>query len=146
MSPLKIQKLGNYLFRKKIPIIPKLITLVIRLIWGCYLPSGATIGNNVSLGYGGIGTVIHERTVIGNNCRISSNVTIGGTSKKYDVPKIGNSVYIGAGAVILGPIQIQDNVVIGANSVVTEDIPSACLVVGAPAKIKRRNIKIEKYI
>jgi serine O-acetyltransferase len=62
------------------------------------------------------------------------------------VPKIGNHVYIGAGAVVLGPITIGDNVVIGANSVVVNNIPSNSLVVGAPAKIIKKGITKEQYV
>jgi len=66
--------------------------------------------------------------------------------QKYEVPKIGNHVYIGAGAVVLRPITIGDNVVIGANSVVVNNTPSNSLVVGAPAKINKKGIKKDQYV
>lgn len=92
------------------------------------------------------GVVIHERTIIGDDCHIDQNVTIGGTSKLYDVPKLGNKVYVGAGAKIIGPITVGDNVVIGANAVVTKDIPSGSLVVGVPGRIIKSGIKKSDYV
>ena len=131
---------------RKIPIIPILITYLIRLLFGCYLPYKLKLGKNFKIGYGGLGVVIHDRVIIGDDCHIDQNVTIGGTSKKYIVPKIGNKVYIGAGAKVIGPIVIGDNVVIGANSVVVKSIPSGSLVVGVPGKIIKSNILKSDYI
>ena len=143
MNPVFLQRISYRL--RKIPILPKLITYFIRLIFGCYLPYGIKLGKNFVLGYGGIGVVMHERTIVGDNVHIDQNVTIGGTSKKHEVPKFGNNIYIGAGAVILGPVTIGDDVVIGANAVVVKDIPSGSLVVGVPGKIIKTNIKKNDY-
>lgn len=144
MNPIFLQRV-SYLLRR-IPLLPLIITYFIRFVFGPYLPYKLKLGKGFQIGYGGIGIVIHERTIIGDNVHIDQNVTIGGTSKKYDVPRIGNNVYIGAGAVVLGPIIIGDNVVIGANAVVVKDIPNGSLVVGVPAKIIKSNIKISDYI
>ena len=70
---------------------------------------------------------------------------MGGTSHKYNVPIIGDNVYIGAGAVILGEVTVGDNVVIGANAVVTKDVPSNSIAAGVPAKIIKENINISDY-
>jgi len=80
------------------------------------------------------------------DCHIDQNVTIGGTSKKVEVPILGNHVYVGAGAKILGPIKIGDNVVIGANAVVVKDIPDGSLVVGIRAKVIKTNILKSEYV
>jgi serine O-acetyltransferase len=122
------------------------MTLFIRQFFACYIPYSASLGKNIILGYGGLGVVIHGRAVIGNDCHIDQNVTIGGTSKKYEVPVLGDNVYVGAGAKILGPITIGDNVVIGANAVVVNDIPSNSLAVGVPAKIIKSGIKKSDYV
>lgn len=78
-----------------------------------------------------IGICIGPRVTLGENCRIQQNVTIG-TRWKFDgaevQPRIGNNVFIGAGATVLGPITIGDNVVIGANTVVLTDVPDNCVV------------------
>ena len=144
MNPIILQRFSYFL--KRIPLLPKIITYLIRFVFGPYLPYKLKLGKGFKIGYGGIGVVIHERTIIGENVHIDQNVTIGGTSKKIDVPQIGDNVYIGAGAVVLGPIVIGNNVVIGANAVVVKDIPNGSLVVGIPGKIIKSNIKMSDYI
>lgn len=144
MNPIFIQRLSYSM--RRLPLIPKLITYFIRIGFGCYLPYTLKLGKRFVIGYGGLGVVIHDRAVIGDDCHIDQNVTIGGTSKKLGVPKLGNNVYVGAGAKILGPITIGDNVVIGANSVVVKDIMSNCLVVGVPGKVIKTGIKKSDYV
>jgi len=100
---------------------------------------GADIPLNSNLGGGLIirhpnGIVVHPRAVIGVNCLIFQQVTIGAGSID-GFPKIGGHVDIGAGAKILGGITVGDHVKIGANSVVVSDVPSNCTVVGIPAHI-----------
>lgn len=143
---LLIYRVAYFLYKIGIPFVPNLINKIfIRILFGCQIGLGAKIGKNVNLGYGGLGIVIHKRAVIGNNVRISTGVTIGGTSKKYGVPIIGDNTIIGTGAKILGPIKIGKNCVIGANAVVLTDIPDNCVAVGVPARIVKRNIDITKY-
>ncbi len=88
--------------------------------------------------------VIHSRAVIGKNCIIGANVTIGGKSRWYEVPVIGDTVDIATGAKILGPIRIGNNVTIGANAVVVKDVPDNCIVAGIPAKIIKTNVNPEE--
>ena len=133
--PYYIYLISHMLYKYKIPMIPKIIMYLNRILWGAYIPASAKIGKNCKFGYGGSAVVIHARAVIGDNCLINPAVTIGGRSKKYKVPVIGNNVYIGGGAKILGDVRIGDEVVIGANAVVIEDVPSGCIVVGIPGKI-----------
>ncbi len=138
-------RIANFLYRHKIPFLPTLIYYMTRFVFRCSVPYSVKIGKGCKFGYGGIALVIHARAVIGCNCTISQCVTIGGTSQHYEVPKIGNNVQINAGAKIIGPITVGDNVVIGANAVVVKDVPNNCVVVGVPAKIIKRNINIEDY-
>ncbi len=132
---IKIHRIAHYLYKNKIPLLPKILQLFIFLIYNSYIPYRVKIGRNTSLGYGGIGVVIHARAVIGDNVMIGPNVTIGGRSGKYDVPIIGNDVYISTGAKILGDIQIGNNSIIGANTVVITNVPENAVVAGVPAKI-----------
>ncbi|MEM5551707.1 serine acetyltransferase [Pseudoalteromonas neustonica] len=146
MNPVIIQRLSFKCYKYNIPLIPKLLSLFIRLIFNCYLSEKSNIPKDLILGYGGLSIVIHERTRIGLDCHIDQCVTIGGTSKVYEVPIIGDSVYVGAGAKILGNITIGSNVVIGANAVVIHNIPDNSLVVGVPGKVVKSNIKKEDYV
>lgn len=102
---------------------------------GIEIHPGATIGNDFFIDHGS-GVVIGETTIIGNNVTIYHGVTLGGTSldKVKRHPTVMDNVMIGAGAKILGNITIGSNTKIGANAVVTKDIPNDSVVVGVPGK------------
>ena len=104
--------------------------------FGVSIPSTTNIGPGFYIGHFG-GIVIHADTVIGKNCNISQGVTIGISprGKRQGVPVIGDNVYIAPGAKIFGNIRIGNNVAIGANCVVTKDIPDNAVVVGIPAHV-----------
>ncbi len=135
MNVYKWYSASRKMFLHHIPILPGLLKGMIRVFWGAVIPYQADIGEGTVLGYQGLGIVIHKRCVIGSNCHISQNVTIGGTSGLYEVPVLGDNVDVGAGAVIIGPVHIGSNVIIGANAVVNKDIPDNCVAVGVPAKV-----------
>lgn len=141
-----LYKISRWLYLAHIPLLPGLIKGFIRITFACNLPYTVQIGEGTTLGYGGLGVVIHPRCVIGENCLIAQQVTLGGTSHKYEVPIVGDNVLIGAGAKVLGAIKIGNDVVIGANAVVLNDIPDNCMVAGVPAKIIKENINIKDYI
>lgn len=131
---LKIQNIGHQCHKKNIPLVPKIITYLIRLIFGCYIPSELYLPSSTTLGYGALGVVIHKNCEIGERCHIGQNVTLGGSTKDELVPVLGNDVYIGAGAKILGGIYLGNNAVIGANAVVIKDVPEKSTAVGVPAR------------
>ena len=121
-----------------IPVLPKLITLLIFLIYNSKIPYQAKIGRGSTFGYGGMGVVIHSKSIIGVNCTICQQVTIvGGNSRFPGVPVIGNNVYIAKGSIVMGGITIGNNVTIGANAVVTKPVSDNAIVAGVPAKILR---------
>ena len=97
------------------------------------------------LGYSGLGSVIHQRAVIGDNVMIGSHATIGGRSHFEDVPVIDDDVFIGAGACVLGPVRVGRGAVIGANAVVIEDVPARSVVAGVPAKVIRTDVDSRDY-
>lgn len=138
-------RVANWLFRHKVPFLPKFIFFLQYMLFNCAVPASCTIGKGTKFGYGGIATVVHARAVIGKNCIIGTCVTIGGRSKHYEVPIIGDNVYIGTGAKILGPVRIGNNVVIGAGAVVLNDVPDNSIVVGVPAKVVKTGIKVEDF-
>lgn len=122
----------------RIPFIPKLVTLLIFLIYNSKVPYQARIGKGTKLGYGGIGVVIHSESVIGRNCSVGQQVTIGGgNSRDPGVPVIGDNVHMHKGAIIYGGITVGDNAEIGANAVVNKPVPDNAVVAGVPAKIIR---------
>jgi len=144
-----VLSLYRFIFSLKsygVPVLPGILNkLLIRLLFGCQIGTGAKLGKNVVLTYGGLGIVIHERSVVGDNVSIGSGVTIGGTNKQYEVPTIGDNTILSTGAKVIGPIKIGANCVIGANSVVVTDIPDNCVAVGIPAKIIKTDINISDY-
>ena len=117
--------------------LAKLYEMWIYLIHNSFIPSECEIGEGSTFGYKGIGVVVHKRAVIGKNCIIGQNVTIGGQSGHYAVPVIGDGCYIAAGAKLIGPITLGDNVVVGANAVMTKDAPSNTVWAGVPARLLR---------
>lgn len=136
MNIYKWYKLERSLYLKRIPILPQLIKIAIRVLWGAVIPYQAEIGEGTILGYQGLGVVIHKNSKIGKNCIIRQHVTLGGGGgPDGGVPSLGDNVNIGANAVILGNVHIGNNVSIGAGAVVLKDIPDNCVAVGIPARV-----------
>ncbi len=103
---------------------------------GISIPPETQIGSGFYIGHFG-GIVVNDRSVIGKNCNISQGVTLGQANrgKNKGCPILGDNIYIGPGAKIVGAVTIGDNVAIGANCVVTKDIPDNSVVVGIPGKV-----------
>ncbi|AKK02037.1 heparinase II/III domain-containing protein [Corynebacterium epidermidicanis] len=105
--------------------------------FNCKIYPGCSIGNNFTLGCGGIGVVIHKNAVLGDDVTVAQNVTLGGRNKRLGPPKVGNNVYFGANSVFIGG-SIGDNCVVGAGSVVLEPVPSNSIVAGNPARVIKK--------
>jgi serine O-acetyltransferase len=120
--------------------IARLISQLSRFFTGIEIHPGAEIGRRFFIDHG-MGVVIGETSVIGDDVLLYHQVTLGGTSidKVKRHPTLGNGVLVGMGAKILGPITIGERCMIGANAVVNKDIPPDCTVVGIPGRIVRRN-------
>ena len=126
------------ILRKPLSLLYKILYKFIQVITGIELPCEVTVGKNFRIDHFG-GIIISGFASFGDNCVIRDGVTVG--LRRVDdpvAPRIGNNVDIGTGAKILGGITIGDNVVIGANAVVLEDVPSNSIAVGVPARIKAR--------
>lgn len=132
-------KFANFLWKLHIPVLPYAIRAFMRVVFACDISYKIKIGKNVKFPHHALGVVIHQDAVIGDNCVIEQEVTIGGRSNIDVLPEIGNNVMLGAGAKIIGPVKIGNNVQVGAGAVVVKDVPDNCVVVGVPAKIIKRN-------
>lgn len=132
-------RFAHRLYKWNIPLIPRMISYLTRIITGIEIHPAAKIGRRFFIDHGD-GVVIGETTVIGNDVLIYQQVTLGGTGKESGKrhPTLGNKVIVGAGAKVLGNITIGDNVRIGAGSVVIEDVPPHSTVVGVPGRIVHR--------
>ena len=126
------------LIRKPFSLSYKILYKFIQVITGIELPCEVTVGKNFRIDHFG-GIIISGFASFGDNCVIRDGVTVGLRRVNDPVaPKVGNNVDIGTGAKVLGGITIGDDVVIGANAVVLEDVPSNSIAVGVPARIKTR--------
>lgn len=111
----------------------------IEITTGISIPAACTIGKGLRIHHFG-GIILHPTVIMGNNCTLYHEVTIGDKDGKGKAAIIGDNVLIGAGTKIIGEILIGEGVVIGANSVVNRDVPANCVVAGNPAKIIRPSV------
>ena len=146
-------KIGNILWRYNLKFLARLIMHFARIFTGIEIHPAAKIGSNFFMDHG-LGIVIGETTEIGENVTIYQGVTLGGImpSVESDLqrnqkrhPTVGNNVIIGSGAQILGAINIGDDARIGANSVVSRDVPANVTVAGVPAREFTRSAKKETF-
>ena len=137
---LVLHRFAHWLWNVGIPFIPRMISHIARGLTGVEIHPGATIGCGVFIDHG-MGVVIGETAIIGDSALIYQGVTLGGTGKETGKrhPTLGQGVIVGAGAKVLGNIQIGNNVRIGAGSVVLREVPSDCTVVGVPGRIVYRS-------
>jgi serine O-acetyltransferase len=137
---LLFHRLAHWLYKKGIPFIPRFISHISRFLTGIEIHPGALIGKGVFIDHG-MGVVIGETAIVGDYALIYQGVTLGGTGKESGKrhPTLGSHVVVGAGAKVLGNIQIGDHVRIGAGSVVLRNAPSNTTVVGIPGRITRQN-------
>ena len=140
LQALVFHRLAHHLHRLGLPFIPRLISHVARFLTGIEIHPGASIGQSVFIDHG-MGVVIGETAIVGDSTLIYQGVTLGGTGKESGKrhPTVGSGVVVGAGAKVLGNIQVGDNVRFGAGSVVLRNVPSNCTVVGIPGRIIYRS-------
>ena len=129
-------KISNFFWKLKLKLLGRIISNISRFLTGIEIHPAVKIGKNFFIDHG-MGIVIGETTVIGDNVSIYQGVTLGGTKweKRKRHTSISDNVVIGAGAKVLGPITVGKNSKIGANSVVTRNVPSNTVVVGIPARV-----------
>jgi len=127
-------RIAHFLYRHKVFFLARFISQIARFFTGIEIHPGATIGKGLFIDHG-MGVVIGETAEIGDDVLLYHGVTLGGTGKDKGKrhPTVGSNVVIGTGAKVLGPINIGNNVKIGANSVVLRDVPEGSTAVGIPA-------------
>ena len=135
-------RIANFFCLAKFDLIARIISQFSRFLTGIEIHPKAKIGKNLFIDHG-MGVVIGETSEIGDNVTIYHGVTLGGISPSIDSdkqrnikrhPTLKNNVVVGSGAQILGPITVGENAKVGANAVVTKDVPDNAVMVGIPAK------------
>lgn len=135
MNAVRLYRLMRFFYLHKVPLLPKFIQLLIFLIYNTKVTGDTEIGKGSYFVCNGIATVLIPGTVIGENCVLGLRFS---TVRKFpykEVPKLGNNVWCGPNVVIAGPVIIEDNAIIAANSFVDKSVPSGAIVAGCPAKI-----------
>lgn len=138
LKAVRSYRRAHWFYQHKFYTIARIISQRARRKTGIEIHPGAQIGKGLFIDHG-MGVVIGETTIIGDNCLLYQGVTLGGTGKDKGKrhPTLGDNVMVGAGAKVLGPINIGNNVKVAANAVVLKDIPDNCTAVGVPARIAR---------
>ena len=133
---LLLHRIAHKFWVWKVPVVPRMISTFARFLTGIDIHPGATIGKRFFIDHG-MGVVIGETAEIGDDVLLYQGVTLGGTSSKAEKrhPTLGRGVVVGAGAKVLGNINLGNYSKIGAGSVVVNDVPEHSTVVGIPGRI-----------
>ena len=133
---------SRWLWRHEMRLLARLVSQFARLFTGVEIHPGAEIGRRLFIDHG-MGTVIGETAIVGDDVTLYQGVTLGGTGKEKGKrhPTLGNNISIGSGAKLLGNITIGDNCRVGANSVVLRNVPANSTIVGVPGHIVLRDGK-----
>lgn len=139
---LIVYRIAHFFYQIKLFVLARFLSQTARFFTGIEIHPGAQIGKRFFVDHG-LGVVVGETSVIGDDVLLYQGATLGGTGivqgKRH--PTIGNNVVIGAGAKVLGNITVGDNSYIGANAVVIKDVPPNSTVVGVPGKITKQDGK-----
>ncbi len=137
-----LHRLSHVLFKIGIPFLPRLLSEFTRFLTGIEIHPGAVLGKRVVIDHG-MGVVIGETAIVGNDVVIYQGVTLGGTSliKQKRHPTVEDNVVLGAGVKVLGNVLVGEGARIGANSVVIDDVPKGSTVVGIPGRVIDRKLK-----
>ncbi|MEL7609756.1 MAG: serine O-acetyltransferase [Bacillota bacterium] len=129
-------RVAHFLHRHGFKLLARMISQISRFFTGIEIHPGATIGQRLFIDHG-MGVVIGETTIIGDDVTIYQGVTLGGTGKEVGKrhPTIGNRVMISSGAKVLGPFHVGDGAKVGAGAVVLREVPPCATIVGVPGRV-----------
>ena len=155
VKAILFHRFANRLWKMKMYLLARIFSQTSRFMTGIEIHPAAEIGKNLFIDHG-MGVVIGETSIIGNNVTLYHAVTLGGVAPSIDSdsqrtvkrhPTLKDNVVVGSGAQILGPITVEDNAKIGANAVVVKDVPKDAIMVGIPAKNTNKDnvIKDDKF-
>jgi len=132
----QFHRAAHGLYRRNVPLLPRMISHFSRFVTGIEIHPGAKIGEGCFIDHG-MGVVIGETAEIGDNVVLHQGVTLGGTSQQRTKrhPTLGDNVVVGVGAQIIGNITVGDNSKVGAGSVVINSVPPNATVVGVPGRV-----------
>ena len=142
VNAIFFHKIANFLWKGKFHLLARIISQLSRFLTGIEIHPAVKIGKNFFIDHG-MGVVVGETSEIADNVTLYHSVTLGGISPSIKSeeqrgikrhPTLKNNVVVGSGAQVLGPIVVHENAIIGANAVVTHDVPSNAIMVGVPAK------------
>lgn len=138
LHALWLHRVAHGLWRRRLVLLPRVIAHANRFLTGVEIHPGAQVGRRVFIDHG-MGVVVGETAVVGDDCLLYQGVVLGGTSlaptRRH--PTLGRGVVVGTNACVLGAIQIGDGARVGSNSVVIRDVPEGTTVVGVPGKAMR---------
>ncbi len=135
LNVVRIQKAAHWLYLHHIPLLPQLLQLVIFICYSSSISYKTHIGKATFFNHAGFGILINAKVEIGDGCKIGNNVSIIGQSPYKKPPVLKNHIFVGPGAIIQGPVIVEDNVIVAPNAVVTKSVPQNAIVAGIPAKI-----------
>lgn len=133
----RLHSISARLYRLGLRRFSRAVDVMIRLIFSAVVPGRAQIGERVFFGHSGLGLVLNEGCIIGDECFFGVHVVLGGNGEDEGAPHLEAGVRVLAGATILGPVRIGSGATVAAGAVVINDVPAGALVAGVPAQIKR---------
>ena len=129
-----LQRVAHRLWKRGVPVLPRLIDAAILVVFSAVVPHTAEIGDGTTFAHRGAGVVIHPRARIGRGCLISTHCVLG-SRHNFEPPTLEDRVILGANAVVIGEITVGHDAVVGAGAVVIKDVPAGGVVVGNPARL-----------
>lgn len=134
---MRLHRISSTFYRWRLPVVGRMLDGIIRVLFGAVVPGKAQIARSAFFEHSGLGVVLNERSVIGENCRIGVHVVLGGKAPIIGAPALEDNVIVHAGAKLIGPITVGRGTVIAANAVVIGDLPPGVMAAGVPAVVKK---------